>query len=186
MLGSSILVTGCQRDLAAPPAPPPPVVSMTQPVRYPVQAYYEYNGNLDAVEMVHVRARVKGFLDAITFKEGDEVQQKDPLFRIDPREYTAAVKKADADRRKAVTELKRAQLEEARAKKLLSSRAASEEEYEQRVAAREVAEAVLMQTEAAVDTSQLQLDYTKIFSPITGQISRTLVTMICWEERLMM
>src|SRR5688572_27359749 len=54
----SSFLTGCRREKPAMAAPPPPVVSVTRPVIYPVQNYYEYNGNLDAVEMVEVRARV--------------------------------------------------------------------------------------------------------------------------------
>ncbi|HQR07777.1 MAG TPA: efflux RND transporter periplasmic adaptor subunit [Gemmatales bacterium] len=181
LLGVSALVllqtlAGCQRQRPAPPPPTPPTVTVAQPVSFPVQIYYEYNGNLDAIEMVQVTARVKGFLNEILFKEGDEVKQNDLLFKIDPREYVAATKRADADRRKAVTELKRAKAEEERVKKLRGTGAVSDEDYEQRVAARETAEATLLQTEAALDASQLQLGYTEIHAPIQGQISRTLVT----------
>lgn len=126
--------------------------------------------------MVQVTARVKGFLNEILFKEGDEVKQNDLLFKIDPREYVAATKRADADRRKAVTELKRAKAEEERVKKLRGTGAVSDEDYEQRVAARETAEATLLQAEAALEASQLQLGYTEIRAPIHGLISRTLVT----------
>lgn len=183
--GTSLLVwaiatamgsTGCQRGRQPPPPPPPAAVTVSKPILYPVQTYYEYNGNLDAVEMVQITARVKGFLNEILFTEGDEVKQGSLLFKIDPREYAAAVKRAAADKQKAVTELKRARTEEERVKKLRSSGAVSEEDYDQRVAARETAQAVLSQTDAALETSQLQLDYTQIFSPINGQISRTLVT----------
>lgn len=176
-LGLSLLLfAGCQRQKVAPPPPPPPTVTVAQPVSFLVQKYYEYNGNLEAIEVVQVTARVKGFLNEILFKEGDEVKQGDLLFKIDPREYVAATKRADADKRKALTELKRAQTEEDRVKKLRGTGAVSDEDFEQRVAARETAEAVVLQTEAALDTSKLQLDYTEIRSPIHGQISRTLVT----------
>ena len=101
--------------------PPPPAVSVTKPVPYPVQVYHEYNGNLEATEMVQITARVKGFLNEIHFREGDEVKQDDLLFKIDPREYAATVKKADADKRKAAAELKRALTEVERSKKLRGS-----------------------------------------------------------------
>lgn len=176
ILFTGLSIAGCQRVRQAPPAPPPAVVTVSKPVAYPVQTYFEYNGNLDAVEMVQVTARVKGFLNEILFTEGDEVKQGSLLFKIDPREYDAAVKRAAADKQKAVTELKRAKSEEERVKKLKSSGAVSDEDYDLRVAQRETAEAVLKQTEAALESSQLQLDYTQILSPITGQISRTQVT----------
>jgi RND family efflux transporter MFP subunit len=167
---------GCRHQRAAPPAPPPPVVTVTRPVMYPVQTYFEYNGHLEPVEMVQVVARVEGFLNEIDFTEGDDVEEGKLLFEIDPREYQAAVKRAEADKLKAGAELRRAQSEEARVKRLRASGAISEEEYEQRVSTRETAEAVVSQTAAALEAAQLQLSYTKIHSPIHGQINRTLVT----------
>src|SRR5262245_24165751 len=83
-LCAGLCLTGCQRERPASPPPPPPAVTVTRPVAYPVQTYYEYNGNLEAVEMVRVTARVKGFLNEIAFTEGDEVKEGDLLFKIDP------------------------------------------------------------------------------------------------------
>jgi len=176
MLASGILSTGCQKERQAPPQLPPPVVSVSQPILQNVQMYNEYNGNLEAVESVQITARVKGFLNEILFKEGDEVTKDSLLFKIDPREYVAAVKRAAADRQKAETELKRAKKEEDRVEKLRTTGAVSEEEFEQRVAAKDAAQATLKQTEAAEEASQLQLNYTEIKAPIAGQISRTQVT----------
>jgi multidrug efflux system membrane fusion protein len=171
-----LCLSGCRRDRAAAPVPRPPAVTVTRPIVYPVQTYYEYNGNLDAVEMVQVTARVKGFLNEIAFLEGDEVKQGAPLFKIDPREYAAAVKKSEADRRKAMAEKRRSQFEEERAAILRRSQAISAEDYEQRIAARETADAVFMQSEAALESSKIQLSYTEIQAPIDGQISRAMVT----------
>jgi len=176
LLGLALGLLGCQRDRPAPPPPPPAVVSVSQPVPYPVQVYYEYNGNLEAVEMVQITARVKGFLNEIAFTEGDEVKQDDLLFKIDPREYAAALKVADADRLKAVTEVTRTKLEAERATRLRGTGGMSAEEYDQRIAAREAAAANLLQAEAVLEARKLQLDFTEIHSPIAGQISRTLVT----------
>jgi multidrug efflux system membrane fusion protein len=175
-LCTAVGLAGCARERPAPPEMPPPEVSVTRAVAYPVQLYRAYNGTLDAVEMVQVRARVKGFLDEVAFKEGDEVKQGDPLFKIDPREYTAAVKRAEADKQKATSDLAQARSEATRAGRLRNTRAMSTEEYEQRLATRDVSEAALMQAQAALDAALLQLSYTEIRAPIAGQISRTLVT----------
>jgi membrane fusion protein, multidrug efflux system len=176
LLGVLLFASGCRRQAAAPPPPPTPVVSVLQPVEHPVQDYFEYNGYLDAVEMVQVRARVQGFLEEIRFTEGQQVKKGDLLFRIDPRETTAALKRAQADRAKAAAEATNARSEEARAKRLVQTRNLSEEEYQSKLSAKESAEAAVKQTEAAVEAAQIQLGYTEIKSPIDGRISRTLVT----------
>jgi membrane fusion protein, multidrug efflux system len=171
-----IALAGCRPARETPPIPPPPAVTVARPVSYPVQAIYEYNGYLDAVESVQIRARVKGFLTEVHLAEGREIDKGDLLFRIDNREYVAAVKKADAERLKALAELKRAKNEEERSKPLVMARNLSQEEFQQRVAARETAEAMIKQTEAILESAQLDLSYTEIRAPIKGRISRTLVT----------
>lgn len=143
---------------------------------YPVQTYFEYNGNLDAKEMVQIVARVEGFLNEIKFREGDDVKEGDLLFEIDPREFAATKKRAEADRLKAVAEQKRAQADVDRVNGIVGTGAISKEDYAQRLAAKETADAVVQQAEAAIETADLQLSYTRIVAPINGQISRTNVT----------
>ncbi|MEY4612716.1 MAG: hypothetical protein RL179_689, partial [Planctomycetota bacterium] len=152
------------------------MVSVAKPIPFKVQSYNEYNGNLDAIETVHVQARVKGFLNEIAFKEGDEVKKGDLLFKIDPREHSAAVKKADADLKKASTEYERFRSEADRGSRLIGTRAVGTEDFEQRVAVRDTAAATMMQAQAALEGAKLQLSFTEIHSPISGQISRALVT----------
>lgn len=172
----ALVLAGCGHERGAPPAPPPPTVSVAQPILYPVQRYHEYNGNLEAVERVQITARVKGFLKEILFTEGAEVNEGDLLFRIDPREYQAGVKVAEADLRKAITEMNRTRLEAERGRQLRGTSAISAEEQAQRVAAFESAEAVVAQSQAALEARQLEFSFTEIYSPIAGQISRTLIT----------
>jgi RND family efflux transporter MFP subunit len=167
---------GCSRGKAPPPQMPPPKVTVARPVLYPVQEYYQYNGYLEAMETVQIRARVQGFLKEINFTEGDEVRAGRELYVIDPREYTAGVKKAEADRLRADAELNKAKADEARAKLTLNEGATSKEDYQQKVASRETAEAVIKQTDASLEMAKLTLSFATIVSPIDGRISRTLVT----------
>jgi len=175
-VGLAAVMVGCNQRRAGPPDRPPPEVSVVRPVVTPVQRYFEYNGNLEAVEAVQITARVKGFLNEVLFTEGAEVQANDLLFKIDPREYAAAVRIAEADRRKAAAEVKRTRADFDRARSLRGTGAISAEELEQRLAAYETAEAVVAQTDAALDARRLDLSFTEIRSPIAGQISRTLIT----------
>lgn len=157
-------------------AMPPPAVTVARGVTVPVQAYFEYNGYLDAVEAVQVKARVKGQLKSVLFTEGSEVPSGKLLYEIDPAEYVVAVAKAKADKAKAVAELGKARSEEERAKEAYNKGVMSKEEFRQREAAREVSEATVTQAEKAIEAADIELGYTKITAPIGGQIGRTLVT----------
>ncbi len=175
------LAGGCNRQPAAPPPPPPPGVTVVRPVLHKVQAFNEYNGYLDAVESVEIRARVKGYLTDVFFKEGDEVKVGDPLYRIDPREYAADVAKSRADIANARAQIKNAEAEVARFNRLGSS--VSQSDLDKAVATLDsnkaqldVAIANKAAAEAALQSAELQLGYTDIRVPIAGRISRTLVT----------
>jgi multidrug efflux system membrane fusion protein len=166
-----------------------------------VQKYLLYNGHLEAVEMVEIRARVKGFLDEVFFKkedgakngdpkykEGDEVPADTPLYKIDPREYQSAVARSKSDIARAVADLANAnaqvQLAEADlARMRAGGPSVSKSELDKAVATLaankaqvDVATANKGSAEAALRTAELQLSYTDIRAPITGRISRTLVT----------
>src|SRR5262245_14614018 len=100
----TMIALGCSREKAPPPAPPPPKVTVAHPVMYPVQSYFEYNGNLRSRDSVEVKAQVKGILEQVHFVEGDEIEAGTPLYTIDPREYRAAVARATADQAKAIAD----------------------------------------------------------------------------------
>src|SRR6185312_1588108 len=78
------LVAGCQR-VASPPEPPPPTVSISQPVHRQVPDWDDYAGRFEAVESVEVRPRVSGLLESVNFRDGENVRKGQLLFVIDPR-----------------------------------------------------------------------------------------------------
>src|SRR5258708_7068776 len=84
---------GCGRSVT-PVAPPPPGVSVAQPIAREVVDYEEFTGRLQAVSEVEVRARVRGFLVNVAFTEGAEVKEGDVLCEIDPRPFQADVEGA--------------------------------------------------------------------------------------------
>lgn len=139
--------------------------------------YGEFTGRIDAVETVEVRVRVKGFLQKIHFKEGTEVKKGTLLYEIDPSIYQAEVAKAEAALKQQEAQLQLAITEVTRVEALRGTvGAVSEEIYFQRVATREAARAAVQQAQAALQSARLELSYTKIYSPIDGRISKTLVT----------
>ncbi len=169
---------------------PPPVVTVAEPVLYPVQHYLEYNGFLDAVETVQIKARVKGFLKEIHFKEGDEVSKDDLLYKIDPREYEAGVAKSKADIEKSKADIlnSKAQISLAESELERYKRAAAggvasksdQDKAQAQLAASQAqldtATANVSAAEASLEMAKLDLEYTTIKAPISGRISRTQVT----------
>jgi RND family efflux transporter MFP subunit len=151
-------------------------VTVANPTSEPVQSYGEYTGYLETKESVSIRARVRGFLTKVHFKEGTEVQAGDPLYTIDPREYVATLERTKAELKKAESEAGRAQTEEERSARLRDRGAVGEEEHQQKIAARDVARANVALAKANLEVAQLDVTFTRIAAPITGKVSRTLVT----------
>src|SRR5207249_1647429 len=122
-------VAGCGKR-ASKTASPPPVVTVVQPISREVVEWDEYIGRLESPETVELRARVSGYLDKVHFKEGKEVKKGDLLFTIDPRPYRADYDHADAEHQRATNQTALAKNDFERAKRLIATKAISEEDYD--------------------------------------------------------
>ncbi|MFT3870939.1 MAG: efflux RND transporter periplasmic adaptor subunit [Nibricoccus sp.] len=145
---------------AQPPAAPKVTVAPVE--QRNVTEYEELTGHVDATETVELRARVSGHLDAVSFKAGQVVEKGEVLFTIDSRWYQAQYDLAAARADLAEREAKRAS-------SLLASSAMSNEEADSRLA-------LAAQARAQLATAQLDLEHTKVRAPISGRVSRALVT----------
>ena len=173
----AILLAGCRPPAAGPPpAPPPPQVTVTEVVQKEVVEWDEYTGRLDAKESVEIRARVSGYLDKIHFEEGKTVNAGDLLYTIDRRPYEAEHAAAVADRDQAQSRADLAQADFDRARKLVESRAVSQEDFDTRAKSAAEARSAVKSADARVAIAKLNLDFTEVRTPITGRISRALVT----------
>src|SRR5688572_4803000 len=144
LIGLIFLLTACtQPSVPTSSSPPPPKVTISQPVARDVTEWEEYTGRLEAVQSVEVRARVSGYLQSIHFKDGSVVKKGDLLFVIDPRPYEAVATRARADRDLAEARLELARKDLARAENLLKSSAISKEETDTRAAGVRQSEAQL-------------------------------------------
>lgn len=159
-----------------PEAPPPPQVSVATVVERDITEWDEYTGRLEAVNTVEIRPQVSGVLQQVAFTEGKEVRQGQLLFQIDPRPFQAELNRAEAEAERSRTAAELAATDLTRSERLLGTRAISQEEHEQRVAASRSATAAVRAAEAAVEIAKLQLSYTRIYSPIDGRIGRAEVT----------
>jgi RND family efflux transporter MFP subunit len=178
-IAAALSVTGCGGSAAAQgaqAAPPPPQVDVAQVVARRVTEFDEFTGRFEAVERVEIRPRVSGYIASVNFAEGSEVKKGDVLFVIDPRPYEADYKHAKAQLDQARSQSGLAKSERERATKLLQAHAISQEEYDTRVAGLQQADANVEAAQAALDTAALNLTFTRVTAPISGRISRALVT----------
>jgi len=175
---AALSLTGCGDKAAAQTAAnqPPPQVDVAQVVARRVTEFDEFTGRFEAVERVEIRPRVNGYIASVNFAEGREVKKGDVLFVIDPRPYEADYKHAKAQLDQARSQSVLAKSERERATKLLQAHAISQEEYDTRVAGLEQADANVEAAQAALDQSALNLTFTRVTAPISGRISRALVT----------
>ena len=172
----SVLLVGCDNSVAQNAAPQAPAVSAVDVVVKSISQWDSFNGRIEAVESVQLRPRVSGYIDKVNYTEGQEVKKGEVLFTIDDRTYRAALEQAQATLARAKTQASLAQSEANRTDKLINTNLVSREEWEQRRSAASQAQADIRAAQAAVDTAQLNLDFTKVTAPIDGRASRALIT----------
>jgi len=174
----ALALSACARNEAAehPVAAMLPQVTVAAAVSRKVTEYDEFTGRFEAVERVEVRPRVSGYISSVNFTDGNEVKKGDVLFVIDPRPYAAERDRARAQLAQARSQLALAKSERERATKLLGQHAISQEEFDTRSAGSEQAQANVEAAQAALDAAALNLEFTRVTAPISGRISRALVT----------
>ncbi len=171
----AIGLAGCARAPSTVPAEPTPV-SVSRPVEQYVTDYAVFTGWTAAVDSVELRARVWGYLDKVNFQEGALVKKGDVLFEIEPHTYQAALDQAHGNVSQMEARLTRLNADVARAERLLGKGAMSREEYERTIGDRGEAAGTLAAYRAAVDRARLDVEYTKVVAPISGRVSRYVVT----------
>src|SRR5215471_919692 len=176
--GAVALVAGCRGATLAQAqmAPPPPAVSVAAVEERKITEWDEFIGRLEAVESVEIRPRVSGYIERVVFTAGKEVRKGDVLFQIDPRPYQAELARAEADLAQARSAAALATRSLDRSKMLAAGDAISKEELDNRSGAAERGAANVQAAQAAVATARLNLEWTKVRSPIRGRVGRAEVT----------
>lgn len=157
----------------APPAVPVSVATVEQ---RDAPTWDEFSGRLEAVARVEIRPRVAGLVEAVHFREGALVKQGDLLFSIDPAPYAAEVERAKAQVLAMQARLALAKNDLDRGQQLWDSRTISQRDFDQRVNGQREAEANLRAAEAALQSAQLNLDYTSVKAPVAGRVGKIEVT----------
>lgn len=169
-----VLLAGCQEKSA--------------PVQHKVQVTYvvaaantvplitELPGRVSAYMVSDVRPQVSGIIQKRLFEEGSDVKEGQQLYQIDPAMFQAAYNSAKAELSKAKANLASARLLAERYSKIVDISAVSKQEYDNAIASRDQAIAAVESARQAVETARINLQYTRVLSPVSGRISRSYVT----------
>jgi RND family efflux transporter MFP subunit len=168
-----VLLVACKEK--APFVPPPPTVTVAQPVQRTVTDYLELTGNTQAVKTVQLVARVSGYLEQVFFQDGQFVKKGQLLFLIQQNTYQDTLRQNEAQILQQKAQLDYAGKQLIRYSNLLQDKATSQENVDNWRYQRDSAQANLNAAEAARDLSNLNLSYTEITAPFDGRIDRRLV-----------
>jgi membrane fusion protein, multidrug efflux system len=174
LLGLMLALVGCGDGKQAAPhaAAPPPAVNVIKVATANVKMTSSFAGRVEAVNKVDLRARVDGFLEKRTFREGADVKEGDLLFAIEKSQYQAAVDQAKAGIVTAEATLKLADIEVGRQTELISRNVGAQARVDEVTAKQGEARGSLLAQKASLDKAELNLSYTDIKAPISGRIGR--------------
>jgi membrane fusion protein, multidrug efflux system len=152
-----------------------PVGTVAAEVR-PITRTTEFVGRVEAVEHVEIRARVTGFLRQQLFTEGDLVKEGDILYRIEPDTFQAAVLQARGALLEAQAKFANASLQRARTEELVKTKTAAQATLDRDIAAEKTAQGEVIVATSNLKTAEINLGYTEIAAPITGEVGRSRFT----------
>jgi len=163
----TLVMAGCKPALHAPQAGPPDVL-VADVVQKDVPIYGDWIGTLDGMVNAKIHAQVSGYLQTQNYKEGELVHKGDLLFEIDPRPFQAALDKAKGELDQARANLDLTAIDVKRYTPLAKDNAISQQELDNAIQSNKGAQAALETSQAAVKQAELNLEFTKITSPIDG------------------
>ncbi len=152
---------------------PPPEIPVVEVIKKDIPRYNEFVGQVYGFQDIPIRTRVQGFVDQIHFEEGLPVKKNQLLYTIDPQPYEEAVAAMQSKVAEAQTYLVNAENELNRYKPLAEINAVSQSDLDAALATRDAAKASLDAANANLRISQIDLGYTKLYSPIDGLIGKT-------------
>jgi membrane fusion protein (multidrug efflux system) len=163
-----ISVPGCGKKVAETGPQAPPEVLVTQVISGDVPVIREWVGTLDGSENADIRARVTGYLQKRDYQEGSYVKEGDLLFEIDPRPFEAALAQAKSELDQVQATQAATQADFERSQELYNKTVISVQEYENKRQLNQAQVAKAEALQAAAQTAQLNLDYTRIAAPVDG------------------
>jgi RND family efflux transporter MFP subunit len=170
ILVALLAVAACGQDNRY-AAPPPPKVTVAIPVEQEVSRYFEATGNAAAINTVDLVARVQGFVQAISYADGDFVKKGTSLFTIEPEPYRLKVEAAKAAVTSAKATLKQNEAEFERQATLVTKQVSTQANYDKALALRDSSQADVQSAVANEQQAEINLGYTNVTAPFDGVVS---------------
>lgn len=164
----SISLVDCGSSKAAQPAPPPPTVEVASVIQQDTPIYSEWVAILDGYVNAQIQPHVSGYIIKQNYKEGSVVKKGDVLFEIDPRPFQAALDQAKAQLTQAEAQLGKATLDVERDTPLARERAIAQSQLDNEIQAKLGAQGLVQAAKANVEQAQLNVEWTKVTSLVTG------------------
>jgi len=162
-----LMLTGCTTRANAPP-PAPATVEVVSVVQQDVPIYSEWVAVLDGYVNAQIQPHVSGYLIRQNYREGSVVGKGDVLFQIDPRPFIAALDQAKAQLAQAEAQLGKAKLDVERDTPLAQARAIAQSQLDTEIQAKLGAEALVLAAKANIEQAQLNVEWTKVTSLVSG------------------
>jgi len=166
-----MILTSVSISVAAQQPPLASVIVQTV-VKQDITDSFQLVGRIEAQSKVDIRARVSGFLTKRAFQEGVNVEAGQLLFEIEPDVYQLQVQQAEAELASAKANLSQADADLKRQKNLKKRGVASQADLDKSNATQLMAKANVLKAQVELKKKQLDLSYTKVYSPITGKVAR--------------
>ena len=158
----------CKKEEAAPTIKPPVPVTLGMVVQKDMPNHKEWIGNLQGTVTALVKPNVAGNIIQRYYTEGAVVKQGDPLFQIDPAPFQAALDQAKANLATAIAQETKVQQDFVRSQNLLAGKVISVQEFQNQQQNYQATVSEVAAKQAAVQSAQVNLDFTKVVAPIDG------------------
>ena len=156
------------KETAPETAPAVPEVVVTEAIQKDVPLYSEWVGTTEGFVNAQIHPKVSGYLLKQDYKDGDHVSEGQLLFQIDDREYKAALDQALGNLAQVQAQLKRHQQDLVRYTTLYKSAVISKQEFDTQTQTTRASAAQVQAAQAAVESAQLNMQWTRVISPIGG------------------
>jgi multidrug efflux system membrane fusion protein len=174
-VGAGIVVSSLRSGPVAAAAPSGPFampVPVTSVIRKTIPVYLDYSARTESIREVSLQAKVAGYIQSQPTADGADVKEGDLLYKIDDRDYLAALDQAKAQAQRNVAALSYAKSNFNRGDELVKTGFLAKDNYDQRASTLGQSEASVAMDSASVRSAAINLAYTDIRAPFSGRLGR--------------